>query len=130
MPKRKPTDTVQVPVRMQERLRADLEKAAKQRGEKTSLNSEIVERLKNSFLQEDVGALLELVRQDLEKSRRARERAQTYRDTAKRYIAAIERALQAGIPVAKIFPPNWLLRNEYGVNADALKAFLEEEGTE
>lgn len=49
MAKRKQTEVVQVPVRMQERLRAALEKAAKGRGEKTSLNSEIVRRLEMSL---------------------------------------------------------------------------------
>jgi hypothetical protein len=64
--KRKPTDTVQVPVRMQERLRADLEKAAKKRGEKTSLNSEIVRRLEESFDQETARELLSQAQRILE----------------------------------------------------------------
>jgi hypothetical protein len=59
MPKRKPTDFVQVPVRMQERLRAALEKAAKGRGEKTSLNSEIVYRLEESFRRETAAELMQ-----------------------------------------------------------------------
>lgn len=58
MAKRKPTETVQVPVRMQERLRAVLEKAAKERGEKISLNSEIVRRLEESFRQAESVAII------------------------------------------------------------------------
>ncbi len=52
MPKRKPTDRVQVPVRMVETLRAELAKAAKSHGK--SLNAEIVQRLGESLLQEKV----------------------------------------------------------------------------
>ena len=43
MAKRKPTDKVQLKVRLQENLRADLERAAKKNG--VSLNQEIVNRL-------------------------------------------------------------------------------------
>jgi hypothetical protein len=65
MVKRKPTETVQVPVRMQERLRAALEKAAKERGEKTSLNSEVVRRLEDSFRLADMETILEDVKAKL-----------------------------------------------------------------
>ena len=65
MDKRKPTETVQVPVRMQERLRAALEKAAKERGEKISLNSEVVRRLEDSFRLADMETILEDVKAKL-----------------------------------------------------------------
>jgi len=70
MVKRKPTETVQVPVRMQERLRAALEKAAKERGEKTSLNSEIVRRLEQSFDQEAAHKMLTTAQTILDEVRR------------------------------------------------------------
>ena len=47
MARRKATAKVQVPIRMLERLRAQLEKSAKARG--ASLNGEIVHRLEQSL---------------------------------------------------------------------------------
>ncbi len=51
MAKRKPTDKVQLPVRMLEMLRADLEKSAKVNG--VSLNAEVVARLQHSLLEDE-----------------------------------------------------------------------------
>jgi hypothetical protein len=62
--KRKPTQMVQAGARMQEGLRARLEKAAKARG--VSLNAEIVHRLEESFDQETARKLLSEAQRVLE----------------------------------------------------------------
>ena len=54
MARRKATAKVQVPVRMPEALRAQLERSAKAKGPTVSLNAEIVHRLTQSFLQEEI----------------------------------------------------------------------------
>ena len=63
MPKRKPTDKVQLPVRMQEMLRADLEKSAKANG--VSLNAEVVARLQASLLGDQLQENYESLRSTL-----------------------------------------------------------------
>ena len=54
MARRKATAKVQVPIRMPEALRAQLERSAKAKGPTVSLNAEIVHRLTQSFLQEEI----------------------------------------------------------------------------
>jgi len=51
---RKPTDTVHLRLRFDERLRRRIEKAAEQNAQ--SMNAEIVARLEHSFQQEDIKA--------------------------------------------------------------------------
>ncbi|HEY7549261.1 MAG TPA: Arc family DNA-binding protein [Hyphomicrobiaceae bacterium] len=59
MPKRKPSDLIQLKVRMTEALRAQLEKDAERHG--SSINSEIVRRLEHSFDRSHLlGEVLEL----------------------------------------------------------------------
>jgi hypothetical protein len=83
---------------MYERLRAALEKAAKGRGEKTSLNSEIVRRLHDSF----VNDVLNEAKWLLEEARRIR-------DETDKILPDIEKDLRAGLTVDDIFPRNALL---------------------
>ena len=64
MAKRKPTDKVQLPVRMQEMVRADLERSAETNG--VSLNAEVVARLQASLLGDEQEKNFNSLRETLE----------------------------------------------------------------